>query len=92
MVSGTFANPELRHGPSHVRNIRDAGYRTAVVGKTHLWPHGKGHTRDHVEEMHDWGYVDAIEVTGPVESANTGSPLYGPSARQGVCSMSTGNT
>ena len=69
----TFANPELRHGPSHVRNIRDAGYRTAVVGKTHLWPHGKGHTRDHVEEMHDWGYVDAIEVTGPVESANTGS-------------------
>ena len=66
----TFANPDLRHGPSHVRNIRDAGYRTAVVGKTHLWPHGKGHTRDHLEEMHDWGYV---EVTGPVETATTGS-------------------
>ena len=70
----TFANPDLRHGPSHVRNIRDAGYRTAVVGKTHLWPHGKGHTRDHLEEMHDWGYMDAVEVTGPVETATTGSP------------------
>ena len=70
----TFANPDLRHGPSHVRNIRDAGYRTAVVGKTHLWPHGKGHTRDHLEEMHDWGYVDAMEVPGPVETATAGSP------------------
>ena len=28
-----FADPELRHGQSHVRNIRDAGYRTGVVGK-----------------------------------------------------------
>ena len=70
----TFANPDLRHGPSHVRNVRDAGYRTAVVGKTHLWPHGTGHTRDHLEEMHDWGYVDAVEIPGPVESATTGSP------------------
>ena len=70
----TFANPELRHGPSHVRNIRDAGYRTAVVGKTHLWLHGKGDTRDHLEEMHDWGYVDATEIPGPVETATTGSP------------------
>jgi arylsulfatase len=46
LISGTqvhkhgvwaFANPELRHGQSHVRNIRDAGYRAGVVGKTHLW-------------------------------------------------------
>jgi arylsulfatase len=70
----TFANPEIRHGQSHVRNIRDAGYRTGVVGKTHLWVHGKDHTRDHLEEMSDWGYTDARETTGPVESASTGSP------------------
>jgi arylsulfatase len=69
----TFANPEIRHGPSHVRNIRDAGYRTGVVGKTHLWVHGKGHTRDHLDEMSDWGFMDARETTGPVESASTGS-------------------
>ena len=43
-----FANPELRHGQSHVRNIRDAGYRTGIVGKTHLWRHGEGHASDHV--------------------------------------------
>ena len=26
-------HPEIRHGPSYVRNIRDAGYHTAVIGK-----------------------------------------------------------
>ena len=31
------ANPK---GPSHVRNIRDSGYHTALIGKTHLWIHG----------------------------------------------------
>ncbi|MCY4531431.1 MAG: sulfatase-like hydrolase/transferase [Gammaproteobacteria bacterium] len=68
-----FANPGIRHGQSHVRNIRDAGYRTGVVGKTHLWVHGKGHTRDHLDEMSDWGFMDARECTGPVETASTGS-------------------
>ena len=68
------ANPEIRHGPSHVRNIRDAGYRTAVVGKTHLWLHGKGHTRDHIDEMHDYGFTDPMEMTGPSESVSTDSP------------------
>jgi arylsulfatase len=27
-------------GQSHVRNIREAGYHTALIGKTHLWIHG----------------------------------------------------
>lgn len=70
-----FANPELRHGQSHVRNIRDAGYRTGVVGKTHLWRHGEGHASAHIEEMRDWGFVDARETTGPSESLVTDS-LY----------------
>jgi choline-sulfatase len=69
-----MANPELRHGPSHVRNIRDVGYCTAVIGKTHLWLHGKGHTRDHIDEMQDYGYTDPMEMTGPTESASTDSP------------------
>ncbi|MCY3620231.1 MAG: sulfatase-like hydrolase/transferase [Gammaproteobacteria bacterium] len=68
----SMADPDLRHGPSHVRNVRDAGYHTAVVGKTHL-RHGQRHTHDHPDELHDWGYVDAIEVPGPVESMTTGS-------------------
>ncbi len=69
-----MADPALRHGPSHVRNIRDAGYRTSVIGKTHLWLHGSGHTRDHVYEMHDYGYTDPHEMTGPSETASTDSP------------------
>ena len=68
----SLADPELRHGSSHVRDVRDAGYHTAVVGKTHL-RHGHRHTHDHTDELHEWGYVDAIEVPGPVESMTTGS-------------------
>ncbi len=36
---GTWANnvEADRSSPSHVRDIRDAGYNTAVIGKTHLW-------------------------------------------------------
>ncbi len=64
-----------RSGPSHVRNVRDAGYRTAVVGKTHLYLHqGSEHTDDHVQELHDWGYEDIHEVTGPLASARVNSP------------------
>jgi len=52
-----------RYGQSHVRNIRDAGYHTAVIGKTHLWIHGRdaGHTREHEPELNDWGYEDTHE-------------------------------
>ena len=70
-----FANPELRYGQSHVRNIKEAGYRTGIVGKTHLWRHGEGHADAHIEEMRDWGFVDARETTGPSESLTTDS-LY----------------
>ena len=79
----SMANPELRHGTSHVRNVRDAGYRTAVVGKTHF-RHGQTHTHDHIEELHDWGYVDAMEITGPVESMTTDSPYTDHLAAKGL--------
>ena len=60
-----------RHGPSHVRNIRDAGYRTAVIGKTHfrLYQADDGHTRDHASGLHDWGYEFAHEVKDTIPSA-----------------------
>ena len=82
-----FANPELRHGQSHVRNIRDSGYRTGVVGKTHLWGHGKGHANEHLEEMYDWGYVDAREATGPSESINTDSRYTDHLAEKGLLDL-----
>ncbi len=80
----SFADPELRHGSSHVRNIRDAGYHTAVVGKTHLWMHGKGHARDRLAEMYDWGYLDAMETTGPTESMTTDSAYTDHLAEKGL--------
>ena len=60
-----------RHGPSHVRNIRDAGYRTAVIGKTHfrLYQADDGHTSDHEYGLHDWGYEFAHETKDTIPSA-----------------------
>lgn len=62
------------HGPSHVRNIRDAGYSTAVIGKTHLWRHSASGKRGlHVKEMdHNlvaWGFDYRLEVNDPIETA-----------------------
>lgn len=48
--------------PSHVRELRDqAGYHTAVVGKTHLH-NGGGHLDDHSEVLRQWGFCDALEL------------------------------
>lgn len=60
-----------RHGPSHVRNIRDAGYCTGVIGKTHfrLYQADDGHTRDHASGLHDWGYEFAHETKDTIPSA-----------------------
>ena len=62
------------HGPSHVRNIRDAGYSTAVIGKTHLWRHSaSGQAGLHVKEMdHNlagWGFDYRLEINDPIETA-----------------------
>ena len=59
-----------RHGPSHVRNIRDAGYRTAIIGKTHLYANHRndGHTREHAHKLEDWGYQDIHELRDVVPS------------------------
>ena len=64
-------NEADRHGPSHVRNIRDTGYCTAVIGKTHfrLYQADDGHTRDHAFGLHDWGYEFAHEVKDTIPSA-----------------------
>lgn len=50
---------------SHVRRLRDAaGYRTVVVGKTHLHD-GFGHLDDHVDRLRRWGFSDAVELPDP---------------------------
>ena len=65
--------------PSHVRNIRDAGYHTAAIGKTHLYVHGGRistwqDTREKVQVLKDWGFVDTHELTGPLATGRHDSP------------------
>ena len=71
--NNTESNPD---GPSHVRNIRDAGYCTAMVGKTHLYRNtpDKRHTRDFIDVLEKWGFTDTHETHGLVQSALFDSP------------------
>lgn len=47
--------------PSHVAELRDAGYHTAVVGKTHLHA-GIGHLAQHAPVLEAWGYREIVEL------------------------------
>jgi arylsulfatase len=47
--------------PSHVAELRDAGYHTAVVGKTHLHA-GIGHLDRHKASLEAWGYREIVEL------------------------------
>jgi choline-sulfatase len=72
-------------GSSHVRIIRDSGYRTTVIGKTHLWIHGGSeHTKDKVEVLERWGFEDIHEITGPVASMRNDSPYTDYLAEKGL--------
>jgi len=65
-------------GPSHVRKIRDAGYHTALFGKTHLWIHGDraggiAHASQNADILADWGFDHVHELTGPIASIRNDS-------------------
>ncbi len=47
--------------PSHVAELRDSGYHTAVVGKTHLHA-GIGHLDDHKSALEALGYREIVEL------------------------------
>ena len=77
--SGVWSNARGAdvEGPSHVRSMRDAGYFTAVIGKTHLWRTGPGpkpglHARsmDHILEA--WGFMHRVEVNDPIGTGSQG--------------------
>jgi len=77
LASGLYVNqhgswdndfPADRNGPSHIRNIRDAGYLTALIGKSHLLNPYRGHVREVENELHDWGYEYAMAITTTVAS------------------------
>ena len=65
------------NGQSHVRNIRDVGYETAVIGKTHLWrdgPAGKPgrHVREMSHRLTAWGFNHSHELNDPIGTSTQG--------------------
>lgn len=68
--------------PSYVRSILDAGYHTAVIGKTHLWTHSLKmdavnldlHSDQHKDILREWGFEHIVELTGPMSSTLHNSP------------------
>lgn len=64
-------------GPSHVRSMRDAGYFTSVIGKTHLWRTGPGpkpglHARSMDHILDGWGFMHRVEVNDPIGTGSQG--------------------
>lgn len=53
--------PRPTRHPSHVRDLQAAGYRTMLVGKSHLTP-GYGHLNDHRPVLAAWGFDTAIDL------------------------------
>jgi len=54
-------------------HLQAAGYRTGHIGKSHYYPHGKGHLRDHEDYMHTRGLDYVHETTGPWATLSTDS-------------------
>ena len=59
---------------SWMRTIRDGGYSTCVIGKTHLHPH-RGDLRDRVDLVHALGLEHVDEIAGPRASATVRSNM-----------------
>jgi choline-sulfatase len=69
--------------PTWMSAVRDAGYRTSVIGKTHLHPHS-GDLRDREHLLHAYGLDDVDEIAGPRASAACRSNLTDRWERAGV--------
>jgi arylsulfatase A-like enzyme len=74
-VWNNVAVADPRTSPSFVRNIKNAGYHTAVIGKTHLWSHDSPtNTNEKKGILKDWGFEYVHELTGPRASIWVDSP------------------
>jgi len=59
---------------TYLRHLKNVGYRTCQVGKSHLYEHGKWpHLNDRLDFMHALGWDDVLETTGPWATTNTDS-------------------
>jgi arylsulfatase len=69
-----------------MRALRDAGYSTAVFGKTHLHPH-VGDLRDREHLMHSYGLDVVQEIAGPRAATACRSNLTDLWEKNGVYSL-----
>ena len=77
-----------RHGPSHVRNIRDTGYHTVVIGKTHLCEYARDiHTDSLLPALRDWGYAESLETGGALTPVYFNSPYTDYLAEKGLLAI-----
>jgi choline-sulfatase len=60
--------------PTWFAALRDAGYHTALFGKTHWHPH-RGDIRDREHLVHSYGFDFVDEATGPRASAQVASNM-----------------
>jgi choline-sulfatase len=63
--------------PTYLHALREAGWHTAVIGKTHLWQHNaraaRGrHARDFADKLRAYGYDEVHETVGKL--ANLAHP------------------
>lgn len=59
------------NAPSHVRNIKEAGFHTALIGKTHLYSRTSRKYSDLREQndlLHKWGFEEIHETCGHMAS------------------------
>jgi choline-sulfatase len=66
-----------------VRAIRDAGYRTSMIGKTHLHPQ-EGDIRERRGLVESWGFERVHETAGPRASAVSRSDMTDEWERLGL--------
>jgi len=70
---------------SFLHGLRVAGYRTCHVGKSHLYPHGRGSDlREEEPFMRALGWDDILECTGPLSTQTTTSLLTDWMKEQGI--------
>ncbi len=60
--------------PTYMKTLRAAGYRTAHIGKSHLYEHTPGrHLNEHRPYLQQLGFDDILEATGPHATLHTNS-------------------
>lgn len=58
---------------TYLHHVRPAGYRTAQIGKSHLYGHYGQHLRECEPYMRNLGWDDILEATGPLATCTTDS-------------------